>query len=70
LLRLTVWGLAELDGGESGAEREGSARARLEQVPLERFFPEYTGGADINKAPKYLLNIVCMDARCVALVWF
>lgn len=25
------------------------------QVPLERYFPEYTGGADINKAAKYIL---------------
>jgi hypothetical protein len=27
----------------------------LEQVPLERYFPEYTGGSDINKAAKYIL---------------
>lgn len=25
------------------------------QVPLERYFPEYTGGSDINKAAKYIL---------------
>jgi guanine nucleotide-binding protein G(i) subunit alpha len=25
------------------------------QVPLERFFPEYTGGADVNKGAKYIL---------------
>lgn len=25
------------------------------QVPLERYFPEYTGGNDINKAAKYIL---------------
>lgn len=25
------------------------------QVPLERHFPEYTGGNDINKAAKYIL---------------
>jgi hypothetical protein len=25
------------------------------QVPLEKEFPEYTGGADINKAAKYIL---------------
>jgi guanine nucleotide-binding protein subunit alpha len=25
------------------------------QVALERYFPEYTGGADINKAAKYIL---------------
>lgn len=24
-------------------------------MPLERYFPEYTGGADINKAAKYIL---------------
>ena len=28
---------------------------RRAQVPLERYFPEYTGGADINKAAKYIL---------------
>jgi len=27
----------------------------LEQVPLERCFPEYTGGPDINKATRYIL---------------
>lgn len=25
------------------------------QVPLEKYFPEYTGGPDINKAAKYIL---------------
>lgn len=33
-------------------------RARVDsifQVPLERYFPEYTGGSDINKAAKYIL---------------
>jgi guanine nucleotide-binding protein G(i) subunit alpha len=25
------------------------------QVPLEKFFPEYTGGEDINKGAKYIL---------------
>jgi guanine nucleotide-binding protein G(i) subunit alpha len=25
------------------------------QVPLEKFFPEYTGGQDINKGAKYIL---------------
>lgn len=28
---------------------------RLSQVPLERYFPEYTGGSDVNKAAKYIL---------------
>ncbi|KAF8161674.1 heterotrimeric G-protein alpha subunit, GPA3-like protein [Crassisporium funariophilum] len=28
---------------------------KLPKVPLERFFPEYTGGSDINKAAKYIL---------------
>ncbi|KAF9521784.1 heterotrimeric G-protein alpha subunit, GPA3-like protein [Crepidotus variabilis] len=28
---------------------------KLPKVPLERYFPEYTGGADINKAAKYIL---------------
>jgi hypothetical protein len=30
-------------------------KAKLPKVPLEKFFPEYTGGADINKAAKYIL---------------
>ncbi|KAJ7067611.1 heterotrimeric G-protein alpha subunit, GPA3-like protein [Mycena amicta] len=30
-------------------------RTKLTKVPLERYFPEYTGGADINKAAKYVL---------------
>ena len=25
------------------------------EVPLEKYFPEYTGGADINKAVKFIL---------------
>ena len=25
------------------------------QVPLEKYFPEYSGGADTNKAAKYIL---------------
>ena len=25
------------------------------QIPLSRYFPEYTGGADVNKAAKYIL---------------
>lgn len=28
---------------------------KLPKVPLERYFPEYTGGPDINKAAKYIL---------------
>jgi guanine nucleotide-binding protein subunit alpha len=28
---------------------------KLPKVPLERYFPEYTGGSDINKAAKYIL---------------
>ena len=31
------------------------ADASPAQVPLERYFPEYTGGSDINKAAKYIL---------------
>jgi len=27
----------------------------LAQVPLTKYFPEYTGGTDINKAAKYIL---------------
>ncbi|KAF9650225.1 G-protein alpha subunit [Thelephora ganbajun] len=30
-------------------------RNKLPKVPLERYFPEYTGGSDINKAAKYIL---------------
>ncbi|KAG8955102.1 Guanine nucleotide-binding protein alpha-2 subunit [Tulasnella sp. 424] len=30
-------------------------KAKLPKVPLERYFPEYTGGPDINKAAKYIL---------------
>ncbi len=25
------------------------------QAPLENYFPEYTGGADVNKGAKYIL---------------
>jgi guanine nucleotide-binding protein subunit alpha len=28
---------------------------QFEQVPLERYFPEYTGSSDINKAAKHTL---------------
>lgn len=28
---------------------------KLKKVPLERYFPEYTGGPDINKGAKYIL---------------
>ncbi|EIW80154.1 heterotrimeric G protein alpha subunit [Coniophora puteana RWD-64-598 SS2] len=30
-------------------------KTKLPKVPLERYFPEYTGGSDINKAAKYIL---------------
>ncbi|KAH9809860.1 heterotrimeric G-protein alpha subunit (G-alpha, GPA3) [Melampsora americana] len=30
-------------------------KAKLPKVPLERYFPEYTGGNDVNKAAKYIL---------------
>ncbi|KAG8917922.1 Guanine nucleotide-binding protein alpha-2 subunit [Tulasnella sp. 417] len=30
-------------------------KAKLAKVPLERYFPEYTHGSDINKAAKYIL---------------
>ncbi|KAJ3797686.1 heterotrimeric G-protein alpha subunit, GPA3-like protein [Lentinula aff. detonsa] len=30
-------------------------KKKLPKVPLERYFPEYTGGNDINKAAKYIL---------------
>ncbi|KAJ7822052.1 guanine nucleotide-binding protein alpha-3 subunit [Mycena leptocephala] len=30
-------------------------RGKLGKVPLERYFPEYTGGPNINKATKYVL---------------
>lgn len=27
----------------------------IPQVPLDRYFPEYTGGSDVNKGAKYIL---------------
>lgn len=30
-------------------------KAKLPKVPLERYFPEYTGGPDVNKGAKYIL---------------
>ncbi|KAF9457025.1 heterotrimeric G protein alpha subunit A [Collybia nuda] len=30
-------------------------KKKLPKVPLERYFPEYTGGTEINKAAKYIL---------------
>jgi guanine nucleotide-binding protein subunit alpha len=30
-------------------------KVKLPKVPLERYYPEYTGGSDINKAAKYIL---------------
>ncbi|KIO15522.1 hypothetical protein M407DRAFT_34892 [Tulasnella calospora MUT 4182] len=30
-------------------------KRKLPRVPLEQVFPDYTSGADINKAPKYIL---------------
>ncbi|EIM79504.1 G-protein alpha subunit [Stereum hirsutum FP-91666 SS1] len=30
-------------------------RHKLPKVPLERYFPEYSGGADVNKGAKYIL---------------
>ncbi|KAJ6571339.1 guanine nucleotide binding protein, alpha subunit [Mycena capillaripes] len=30
-------------------------RKKLGKVPLERYFPEYTGGPDVNKAARYIL---------------
>ncbi|KIJ34990.1 hypothetical protein M422DRAFT_181468, partial [Sphaerobolus stellatus SS14] len=32
-----------------------SFRSKLLNSPLENYFPEYTGGQDVNKAVKYLL---------------
>ncbi|EIM79797.1 G-alpha-domain-containing protein [Stereum hirsutum FP-91666 SS1] len=31
-------------------------RPVLPKVPLERYFPEYSGGADVNKGAKYILG--------------
>ena len=28
---------------------------RLRQIPLDKYYPEFTGGADVNKAAKYIL---------------
>ena len=30
-------------------------QAKLPRIPLSRYFPEYTGGPDHNKAAKYIL---------------
>lgn len=30
-------------------------RKKLPKVPLEKYFPEYTGGSDTNKAAKHIL---------------
>jgi len=30
-------------------------KQKIPKVPLEKYFPEYTGGSDINKAAKYIL---------------
>ncbi|KAF9231473.1 guanine nucleotide binding protein, alpha subunit [Melanogaster broomeanus] len=30
-------------------------RSKLPKVPLEKYFPDYTGGADVDKAAKYIL---------------
>jgi guanine nucleotide-binding protein G(i) subunit alpha len=30
-------------------------KVKLPKVPLDKYFPEYTGGSDVNKAAKYIL---------------
>lgn len=30
-------------------------KKKLLEVPLEQYFPDYTGGSDLNKAAKYVL---------------
>ncbi|SCZ90538.1 BZ3500_MvSof-1268-A1-R1_Chr1-3g02050 [Microbotryum saponariae] len=30
-------------------------KAKVPKIPLEKYFPEYTGGADVNKGAKYIL---------------
>jgi guanine nucleotide-binding protein G(i) subunit alpha len=30
-------------------------KMKLAKVPLEKYFPDYSGGADVNKAAKYIL---------------
>ena len=30
-------------------------KAKLQKVSLEKYFPEYTGGPDLNKAAKFIL---------------
>ncbi|OJA11201.1 hypothetical protein AZE42_11295 [Rhizopogon vesiculosus] len=30
-------------------------KTKLSKVPIKKYFPEYTGSADINKATKYIL---------------
>ena len=38
-------------------------KSKLPKVPLERYFPEYTGGPDINKAAKSILWRFTQGAR-------
>lgn len=30
-------------------------RQKIKKIPLEKFFPDYGGGTDLNKAAKYIL---------------
>jgi guanine nucleotide-binding protein G(i) subunit alpha len=30
-------------------------RQKIKKIPLERYFPDYGGGTDVNKAAKYIL---------------
>ena len=38
-------------------------KSKLPKVPLERYFQEYTGGADINESAKYILWISMQASR-------
>lgn len=38
-------------------------KIKLPKVPLERHFPDYTGGADVKEAAKYILRRLMQENR-------
>ncbi|KAJ7893053.1 G-protein alpha subunit-domain-containing protein [Mycena olivaceomarginata] len=38
-------------------------RVKIKKVPFVRYFPEYTGGADVNKAAKYIIRRFMLKNR-------
>jgi guanine nucleotide-binding protein G(i) subunit alpha len=38
-------------------------KQKLPKVPLGKFFPEYTGGADVDKGTKYILSCFMQTNR-------